>query len=230
MARIGRRIRQLLAQIPSGYDWVWDLCCDHGYLGLELLAQQPKQRVGFVDQLPQVMRPLGEQLQALYPAERWQCLTLDASQLILPPGKHLLVVAGVGDEVLLRIMNQLRLQQGGQGSELRQLDWLLSPANNVYLVRHQLQQWQMVMQAEGLIEERGKLYEWLILQEQQPEAAQAKLSRVSNPAPFWQPELASHRQHLSRLMRHAELVSKHQDDPLALAEWQCWQGLLNQDR
>lgn len=220
MARLGRRLRQLVAQIPEGYDCVWDLCCDHGYLGLELLQQRPDQSVTLVDQLAPVMADLHNRLLDSTPNANWQCLTLDASLLRLPPGRHLLVVAGVGDEVLLRIMTALRQQH----SHRCRIDWLLSPANNVFLVRHQLQQWRMQTQDQGLIDERSKLYEWLRVQEWD----QGELTSVDNPAPFWCASQALHRQHLSRLAAHVDRLYRHRQEPLALLEWQAWQRILEQ--
>lgn len=192
--RLSKRLNTLFDAIPVGYDSVWDLCCDHGRLGMAILETGKAPEVVFVDQIPEITQEVEAQLQR-YGAEGYRVLCQDACTLELPSqGRHLLVLAGVGDEVSLNIMAGL-LAHGATHSHI---DWLVSPANNLFQVREQLQQWPLSVFEEGFVMDKQRGYEWLLLQH-----SEAPQHPVSNPAPFWDASQPEHRQHLQKLLRHA---------------------------
>lgn len=219
--RLSKRLNALFDAVPPGYDSVWDLCCDHGRLGMAILETARAPAVIFVDQIQGITRELEERLHR-YGAEDYQVVCQDASTLKLPKqGRHLLVLAGVGDEVTLNIMAGLL----AQGANKARFDWLVSPANNLFQVREQLQQWPLSVQAEGFVMDKKRGYEWLLLQH-----CEAPPCPASNPAPFWDASQPEHRHHLQKLLRHARKQSKNpQQRDQAEREIHALQGLLEKN-
>lgn len=200
--RLSKRLRTLFDAIPAGYDSVWDLCCDHGRLGMAILETARSPQVVFVDQIPDITQGV-ELLLQRYGAEGYKVMCQDAATLRLPDqGRHLLVLAGVGDEVTLSIMTSLMKN----GASSPRFDWLVSPANNLFQVREQLQQWPLSVVEEGFVMDKQRGYEWLLLQH-----SDIPQHPVSNPAPFWDATQPEHRQHLQKLLRHARKQSKNPD-------------------
>ncbi|WP_028670528.1 SAM-dependent methyltransferase [Saccharospirillum impatiens] len=192
--RLGKRLTALFEAIPPGYDAVWDLCCDHGRLGLGLLETQRTPQVHFVDQIPSIMADLQDRLKR-YGAKGYQLHTLPAEQLNLPnQGTQLLVLAGVGDEVAQAIITGVT-----QRNPTIQPDWLISPANKVFQVRRYLHQQGFGVLDEGVVFENGRGYEWLRVSQNRERA----INPISNPAPFWNAQVPEHRAHLQKLIKHA---------------------------
>ncbi|MEX0624154.1 MAG: SAM-dependent methyltransferase [Saccharospirillum sp.] len=216
--RLGTRLKALFDAIPSGYDEVWDLCCDHGRLGLALLESQRAPRVHFVDQVDSIMADLLTRLDQ-YGAKGYQLHTLPAGQLELSTeGLPLLVLAGVGDEVTQAIVSDVTAQHPNNPP-----DWLISPANNLFQVRRYLHDQGFGVLQEGVVFENGRGYEWLRVSLNRRRAPLP----VTNPAGFWDARVPGHRAHLHRLVRHARQQlhnPKQADAPLMLA---AYEPLLN---
>jgi len=211
--RLGKRLKALFNVVADDYDSVWDLCCDHGRLGMALLETGRAPQVHFVDCIDSIMTDLAARL-AQYGARHYQLHCYPAEQISLPTtGKHLLVLAGVGDEVTLRIVQQLQAQTTDA-----QIDWLISPANNLFQVRQFLQPNFGILD-EGVVAENGRLYEWLWVRSGAPKP-------IENPAPFWKPDEADHRRHLSKLLKHARQQQRQADNPQADAAALAYARLL----
>lgn len=192
--RLGKRLTALFDAIPPGYDEVWDLCCDHGRLGLALLESQRTPNVHFVDQIDSIMADLQGRLER-YGATGYQLHTQPAEHLILrTQSRPLLVLAGVGDEVAHTIVSEVTARNPDS-----QPDWLISPANNLFQVRRNLQQQAFGLLEEGVVFENGRGYEWLRVSQDRQRAT----AEVGNPAGFWDADVPEHRTHLQKLIRHA---------------------------
>ncbi|WP_157954380.1 tRNA (adenine(22)-N(1))-methyltransferase TrmK [Saccharospirillum mangrovi] len=215
--RLGKRLRALFEAIPEhGYDSVWDLCCDHGRLGMALLETDRTPWVHFNDSVPGILIDLEERLRR-YGAEHYQLHTGPAEALALPDaGKHLLVLAGVGDELTVRILQSL-----SQHKTSAQFDWLLMPTHNLFQVRQFLidQNWGLL--EEGWVFENGRGYEWL-------RVTPAGGQRLENPAPFWDARNAEHRQHLTKLLKHARQQQRQTDSADAGIIAQAYAAALDQ--
>ncbi|PTY38743.1 hypothetical protein BGP77_11220 [Saccharospirillum sp. MSK14-1] len=211
--RLGKRLTALFNVIADDYDSVWDLCCDHGRLGMALLETERTPQVHFVDCIDSIMTDLAARLEH-YGARNYQLHCCPAEHVALPAsGKHLLVLAGVGDEVTVRIVQQLHAQTTDA-----HIDWLISPANNLFQVRQFLQPILGVLD-EGVIAENGRLYEWLWVRSGAPKT-------IANPALFWNPDDAEHRRHLGKLLKHARQQQRQAHNPQADAAALAYAQLL----
>lgn len=216
--RLGKRLTALFHAVPSGYDAVWDLCCDHGRLGMALIETGRTPRVHFVDCVNGIMADLDERL-IRYGATGYQLHTVEAERLSLPAeGRHLLVLAGVGDESTIRILDSLTR------SDLQaRFDWLISPANNLFQVRRWLREHGFGVLEEGLVFENRRGYEWLRVTLDRRRAP----TPIANPAPFWNARKPEHRAHLIKLVRHArQQCRRPADSSDAEAALAAYEGLL----
>jgi tRNA (adenine22-N1)-methyltransferase len=184
----------------GNYDHVWDCCCDHGYLGAHLLSLSTQSTIHFVDIVPSLMFELEQKLHkhmAQY-ANQWQVHCLDIATLPLQqyPGRHLIIIAGIGGELmqqlLLPILNQ---------SDLSATDLLLCPVNNAFQVRTTCCDHGLSLIDERLIVENGRYYE-LLKVHQQPDGK--PLSLVGDK--IWQVENTQQEQvaqhYLNKTLRH----------------------------
>lgn len=85
---------------------VWDVCCDHGYLGIAALRSGNFPEVHFVDQVPSIIRNLQERLfKSKYP-EKIFFHAMDANTFQAPVGGNL-VIAGIGGVNMIQILQRL---------------------------------------------------------------------------------------------------------------------------
>ncbi len=219
--RLGKRLKALFDAIPPGYDEAWDLCCDHGRLGLALLESQRAKQVHFVDQIDSIMMDLQNRLDR-YGATGYQLHTLPAEELVLTPNtRPLLVLAGVGDEVTQAIISAV-----SEHNPSTQPDWLISPANNLFQVRRYLQQQAFGLLEEDVVFENGRGYEWLRVSQDRQRAPKP----VTNPASFWNAQVPEHRTHLKKLIMHARKQLKNPKEADAQLMLTLYEPLLTTAR
>lgn len=218
--RLGKRLTALFDAIPTGYDSVWDLCCDHGRLGMALIETGRAPQVHFNDCVGSIMADLEARL-IRYGATGYTLHTVEAERLQLPgEGRHLVVLAGVGDEMTIRILEALSLTDSAD-----RFDWLISPANNLFQVRRWLREHGFGVVEEGLVFENGRGYEWLQVTSDRHRAP----TPVANPAPFWDARDPQHRAHLAKLVRHARKQRRNPADTDSDAVLAAYEPLLAAD-
>lgn len=217
--RLGKRLNALFDAIPPGYDSAWDLCCDHGRLGMSLLETRRTEQVHFVDRVTSIMAQLEQRLTA-YGAENYRLHIQDATTIELPAqGRNLAVLAGIGDEVTIAILSSAsspKVSTNITANPERHMDWLISPANNLFQVRTFLRDNNFGLLNEGIVFENRRGYEWLRVTTDRLKAPDP----VTLRAGFWNPDRADHRAHLTRLVRHAnrQLHNPEQTDARQMLE------------
>ncbi|MBV0933620.1 tRNA (adenine(22)-N(1))-methyltransferase TrmK [Marinobacterium weihaiense] len=205
--KLGIRLQQIRAMAGGGYDHVWDGCCDHGYLGISLLTQPGMGQVHFVDVVPELINDLDARL-AQHPCSHWHTHCMDVAELPLAanPGRHLVILAGIGGDLVIDIVNRLH-----QRHPTAEIDYLLCPVYHTFAVRERLIQLDFHLHAEALVQERRHCYE--ILKVSPLSHRSRHLPKVS-PAgdSIWQtetPEQARIAQHyLQRTLNHYRRVQQ----------------------
>ena len=156
--KLSTRLKQIEQMVPTGYDHVWDCCCDHGLIGAALLSRQAADNVHFVDIVPDLMNTVEKNLQRFYPEDKWEVHCLDVAKLPLKqyPSKHLVIIAGVGGDLMCELVEGIY-----QYDQDANIDFLLCPVNNPYMLRQKLIEHQFSLKHEVLIEDNRRFYEIL---------------------------------------------------------------------
>jgi len=95
------RLQQLLDRCQPGLP-LWDLCCDHGLLGLQALTSGLFPEVVFNDAVAHVLEPLREQLGDFDNARVVHSFAEDIGE----PLTGNLVLAGIGGEKIFKILSR----------------------------------------------------------------------------------------------------------------------------
>jgi tRNA (adenine22-N1)-methyltransferase len=204
---LSQRLKQIDRMVTQRYNHIWDCCCDHGYLGLELLSRDAADTLHFVDVVPELMIDLKEQLRALAAFKQeyrhWQVHCIDVAQLpigdVLKNDTHLIIIAGVGGELIIKLVGAL-LRNNPESN----LEFLLCPVYHQYKLRQSLINWNMQLQAEHLLRDKGRFYE--VLHVTTDVDVTCSVSPVGSS--MWDFKRLSHRDYRSRMLEHFDRMAK----------------------
>ncbi|MBW3695395.1 SAM-dependent methyltransferase [Vibrio sp. T187] len=170
--KLGKRLSQIESMVTSEYTHIWDCCCDHGFLGANLLAENKAPTIHFVDIVPSLMASLETKLKRYFPNQqftdmnaeedaksKWQihCMNVADLPIAQHSGKQLVIIAGVGGDLTIQLIRDIQ-----QANPECELDFLLCPVHQQYLVRQGLQQLDFHLQTECLVEENRRYYEVIL--------------------------------------------------------------------
>ncbi len=144
----------------SSYQHIWDCCCDHGLLGAALLSRRAANCIHFVDIVPEIISTVDDKLHRFFGTvtHQWQTHCMDATNLPLQhfTGKHLVIIAGVGGDLVTTLVTQLL-----ESNPETDMDFLLCPVHHQFILRQQLIALNCRLIDEVLIEENQRYYEIL---------------------------------------------------------------------
>lgn len=128
MPALSQRLKLIFDQLLPGHA-VWDICCDHGYLGSHAYQSELFSEVNFVDQVPEIIARLEERF-------RREIAVLGnstASRFIALSGENLnleltgnIVISGVGSYTIFQILKSLQ-----EKNLLKAKRLILCPQNDV---------------------------------------------------------------------------------------------------
>ena len=189
------RVQQ--AQDLHDYHHIWDCCCDHGYLGLQLLQHQTAEKIIFVDQIPDLINRLKQRLEA-FPSKNYAALAADAGQLVFDSNKrHLVILAGVGGEHSIDIVSAIIDKHPAVT-----IDYLFCPTTTQFNLREYLAQNAFSLCAETIVSEKGRDYE--VIHVNTKLAGEKVNAPVSLTGDMWAPYNSHHKRYLSKLIKHYE--------------------------
>lgn len=187
-----------LIQQVGPVDYVWDGCCDHGYLGMHILDSKLSGHLFFVDQLEHIIAPLAAKLSHLG-LQGYSLLTMDCGQLsLMQPGSRLVVIAGVGGRALVDMLRSLKQRHQGQ-----RLQFIVCAANCVYELREYLAAECYSLLSEQIVSDRGRQYEVIHLGlngcGHEKESGEERVTAVGK---MWQQGNKDHLAYQQRLLAH----------------------------
>ncbi|PCC97998.1 tRNA (adenine(22)-N(1))-methyltransferase [Halopseudomonas pelagia] len=211
--KLSKRLKQIQSMVAPGYAHIWDCCCDHGLLGASLLTREAAPHIHFVDILPELISQLQTRLEHFYPhascpsqASQWHTHCLDTAALPLArfPGRHLIIIAGVGGDLMTRFIKAI-CEQHPHAS----IDFLLCPVHQEYHLRQQLIRLGLRLSEEVLVKDNQRFYEVLRVSAESPATARTcDISPVG--VDIWRantPEQASvARAYLAKTLKHYQNV------------------------
>ncbi|MBB1270730.1 tRNA (adenine(22)-N(1))-methyltransferase TrmK [Shewanella sp. SR44-3] len=188
--KLSHRLNSLQRMILHPYRHIWDCCCDHGQLGAGILTELHalantatanatlQTSVHFVDIIPSLMQQVEDKLQRFFPQGKqashnresgsyqginWQVHCLDVGQLPIftDNSRQLVIIAGVGGALTLKLVQAIRLAY-----PLQPLDFLLCPVHHQFELRQGLKALNLGLIDETLIVENRRFYELIYVSSQ----------------------------------------------------------------
>lgn len=166
--KLSKRLQQLDKMIATPYQHIWDCCCDHGMLGMTLLARQAAPHIHFVDIVTELMHTLEDKLQYFFSnsASSWTTHCLDVQQLPLEQyqskqptqDKHLVIIAGVGGDLITQLIEGIY-----RNNPTMDIDFLLCPVHHQFMLRKKLIELNFSLKDEVLMAENKRFYELLLV-------------------------------------------------------------------
>ncbi|MCW3171095.1 tRNA (adenine(22)-N(1))-methyltransferase [Shewanella subflava] len=214
--KLSHRLSHIVKMIPPQYEHIWDCCCDHGLLGAQILDQKLSTTTHFVDIVPELMQQVEHKLQLFYPLNtdtppHWQVHCIDVAQLPLHQyqGRQLVIIAGVGGDLMLQMVQQLM-----NAHPSLSLDFLLCPVHHVAKLRAMLNASYCQLLDEQLICDNMRYYELLYIS--RPAADQINLTTDPLISLFgnkiWQTDCAEQsliiKGYLNKLLTHYKKAAK----------------------
>lgn len=220
---LSRRLHQINRMAKKHYHHIWDCCCDHGQLGMELLQRSAADTVHFVDILDHLMLEIKTQLSAnTHYKSHWQVHCLDVAQLPISEtdinDSHLVIIAGVGGDLLIELVEKILSDNPG-----RNIEFILCPVYHQYKVRCALIELGLKLSAEDLLREKRKFYEILHVSRD----SEHNISPVGSL--MWDFRRLEHRDYYQRMLEHygrmARQESSEVDAKKALAQYRSLQNI-----
>lgn len=154
------RLEYLLRTIDNNHGHFYDLCCDHGHLGLNVLKHYNFSKIFLIDQVSEIIDKLSVKIKDsdIPEAKRINIICLDAKILkIQNEFINTIFIAGIGGELTIKILENLIPQLKDEDRVI------ISPHTDLVKVRRYLQDSTLHLISEGLVKERNKFYEVLKL-------------------------------------------------------------------
>lgn len=152
MQNLSKRIQKILSFVSVDSKIVWDLCCDHGIIGLN--AKYTGRRVIFLDQVESITNKL-----ASTDIPRSDIILANATNYNFTKNnsRTTYILAGIGGvlsvDILKNIIPILNFKD----------QIVLSPHNSIPYVRDFLSQSKLRVSLEEVIEDNGQFYEMFCL-------------------------------------------------------------------
>lgn len=227
--RLGDRLDHLFQWVGAteSYRVIWDLCCDHGRLGLHLHQRHPNSQVILVDRVAGIIDKLREDYRALGD-DRLLFKTADAAQLAIATEKRtLVIIAGVGGEnviaMLEGILSRLDTDAG--------LEFMLSANSRMFELRAFLRSRSFTLIDEAFVTEKNFSHEHLWLRYDSSAntggLTPAGLEPVSAiGASLWHDMNDTKRRYLHRLLQHHQRRLHNRDGTCSDQAIQAYRPLL----
>ncbi len=137
MLKLSPRMHFVFDHLLPG-EAVWDLCCDHGLIGLRAYQSGQFPQIHFVDQVPLIVQNLEKKfLEDFHLAEAGQkaffCIK-EGGQLEVVDGT--VIIAGVGAHAILKILRSLSQKKG-----LSAIRLILGPQRDEAFFEDELATW-----------------------------------------------------------------------------------------
>lgn len=210
--KLGKRLQALFDTISNAtshatYDEIWDCCCDHGLLGMEILNRDICQQVHFVDMVADITRKLEQNLNH-FSANTYTITTGSAANIQLnTANKQLIILAGISGRTVISIMKGIialnhPLQELTDNKQI-DISYLISPNYHLYEVREYLIQQGFYLVSETIVFENNKSNEIILVSTKKPKSVSEKANNLITPTgKMWEHNDQQHQNYLNSLIDH----------------------------
>lgn len=152
MQKYSRRINYIQEQVSTEAPVVWDLCCDHGQIGMGL--ERDNRKVYFLDQVNSIIQNIKD---TYIPSGAIILADARIYKFPLSKEKTVFIICGIGGELGIEILGNLIPQ-------LRTNDEIVfSPHNGLLKVRKMLSDSKLYSLKEAVIADNNQFYEIFVL-------------------------------------------------------------------
>ena len=200
-SRLGPRLNTILeyvsrVQQDKAYPYIWDCCCDHGYLGIKILSENLCEKLIFVDQLPHLIEQLSKKLAPFCMQNNnvgeYELITADAGELKFNSKlRHLVILAGIGGETTVEIVTTIE-----ENHPNVQIDYIFCPSASHTALREYLAVNEFGLEFETLACEKQRYYEIMFVK---GKATSNELPRVSLTCTLWEKANDNHQRYLAKI-------------------------------
>jgi tRNA (adenine22-N1)-methyltransferase len=197
--RNSKRIDSLIQLVPASSQVVWDLCCDHGHIGLGIIETHVKMNLIFVDQVVPIIEKLKSRLNPINASVVCKSATLVNFE---HSEKCTFLIAGVGGDLAIKIIQQiLRTNLSTDNS------FIISPHNRITLVREYLKSTKLKLRKEILVKDNNKFYEMLLLDFSSDKCI------TSFGKELWDDMSTDHKEYIAQEVKHLSVKAKYSKEP-----------------
>lgn len=173
------------------YPYIWDCCCDHGYLGIKILHEDLCDRLFFVDQLAHIINQLERKLSPFDKGSH-QTIIADAAQLNFSVDeKHLVILAGIGGDVSQKIVSGIE-----ENNSQARIDYIFCPSSRQKALRAYLISLGLGLIDEKLVYENKRYYEILFVQ---GKSSLLNMPVVTAECELWEEDNEDHQRYLKKI-------------------------------
>lgn len=156
--KLRNRLSTIRNQILDDYHHIWDCCCDHGYLGRQLMLEHCNSEIHFVDVAPHLTQDIEESLKK-QSLKNWRVHCINAAEITLTTSqKHLVIIAGVGGDLLIKMVKHI-ISQNSDLVNNGSIDFILCPVRQLHKVRRGLNEAKLGLVSENIVKENNLYYE-----------------------------------------------------------------------
>lgn len=204
--RLSLRLKHLYQWVldAGDYEEIWDLCCDHGRLGLHLhhaLSEKPS-KIHLIDCVPRIIDILKMRYSALFGSHLIvDCM--DAGDIYLPnSSRQLIILAGIGGETMIDILKKLipKIQSHNKTAAGSTVELMLSPNSDTFELRRFLRAYPFVLVKEEFVTDKGQHHEHLHFSYHEVGGTVSKTSFVGER--LWDPFDQEKKRYVNKLIKH----------------------------
>ena len=200
-------------------DIIWDCCCDHGYLGMHILNAGLADTIRFVDQLPHIIERLAGQL-ALQPHTNYETITASVADLQPEADRqHLIILAGIGGEIMAQLMSHLTMAKGSYSAE-----YIFCASATQFDIREYLNRHNFLLKEEQFIVSGKQSYELIYCATSTTDHGQP----VSLTGNMWQQDNPDHVRYLNMLHDHYQRMHRYKPDDWSHKAVRAYNTLINE--
>lgn len=230
-------IRRLTARLAHIQQWIdqqdtyhdiWDVCCDHGHLGLHLHHNHPLTHVHLIDKIPSIIDKIRAKYTPLIDS-RLHIQNLDAQDIVLTgTPRQMVVIAGIGGGTVKSLLQAIIANP--KNASQHAIDFILSPNAHTFELRNYLHNsidgkvFELIN--EAFVSDNNKYHEHIFVRlHPQKKDIQNRVSTTGNN--IWLPFNSTKERYIEKLIEHYTRINTFTRVPLTIDAEKKYKRLLN---
>lgn len=158
--KLSNRLETIANMVPehTKNGCVADVGTDHGFVPVWLLREDRAARAIAMDVRKGPLARAKEHIEQYGLSDRIETRLSDGLEKLMPQEADTVVIAGMGGELMLRIL------QDGEHVRASVKSWVLSPQSEFSAFRHGLEALGLMIRTETMLEEEGKYYTVMLVE------------------------------------------------------------------